>query len=63
MTLEAGFAHQSHMARCMRRMLGVTPSALYAARALSRAAKTARVLALSRGLLSCLFGDARNFGC
>ncbi len=26
--LEAGFAHQSHMARCMRRVLGVTPSAL-----------------------------------
>jgi len=26
--LEAGFAHQSHMARCMRRMLGMTPSLL-----------------------------------
>jgi AraC family transcriptional regulator len=26
--LEAGFAHQSHMARCMRRVLGVTPSAV-----------------------------------
>jgi AraC family transcriptional regulator len=26
--LEAGFAHQSHMARCMRRVLGITPSAL-----------------------------------
>ena len=26
--LDAGFAHQSHMARCMRRVLGVTPSAL-----------------------------------
>ncbi|WP_437786636.1 helix-turn-helix domain-containing protein [Sorangium sp. So ce1097] len=26
--IEAGFAHQSHMARCMRRVLGVTPSAL-----------------------------------
>jgi AraC family transcriptional regulator len=26
--LEAGFAHQSHMARCMRKRLGVTPSAL-----------------------------------
>jgi AraC family transcriptional regulator len=25
--LEAGFAHQSHMARCMRRLLGVTPTA------------------------------------
>lgn len=25
--LEAGFAHQSHMARCMRRILGVTPAA------------------------------------
>jgi AraC family transcriptional regulator len=25
---EAGFAHQSHMARCMRRVLGVTPSAV-----------------------------------
>jgi AraC family transcriptional regulator len=29
--LAAGFAHQSHMARCMRRVLGVTPSALRAA--------------------------------
>jgi AraC family transcriptional regulator len=28
--LEAGFAHQSHMARCMRRMLGFTPSSLRA---------------------------------
>jgi len=26
--LEAGFSHQSHMARCMRRMLGVTPGAI-----------------------------------
>lgn len=26
--LDTGFAHQSHMARCMRRLLGVTPSAL-----------------------------------
>lgn len=26
--LEAGFSHQSHMARCMRRVLGVTPSAV-----------------------------------
>jgi AraC family transcriptional regulator len=26
--LEAGFAHQSHLARCMRRVLGVTPSQL-----------------------------------
>jgi AraC family transcriptional regulator len=26
--LAAGFSHQSHMARCMRRILGVTPSAL-----------------------------------
>jgi len=26
--LEAGFAHQSHMARCMRRVLGIIPSAL-----------------------------------
>jgi AraC family transcriptional regulator len=25
---EAGFAHQSHMARCMRRVLGVTPTAV-----------------------------------
>ena len=25
---ETGFAHQSHMARCMRQLLGVTPSAL-----------------------------------
>lgn len=24
--LEAGFSHQSHMARCMRRVLGVTPA-------------------------------------
>ncbi|MEJ7686503.1 MAG: AraC family transcriptional regulator [Variovorax sp.] len=30
--LEAGFAHQSHMARCMRRVLGVTPTALQAGR-------------------------------
>lgn len=27
---ETGFAHQSHLARCMRRMLGVTPSQLIA---------------------------------
>jgi AraC family transcriptional regulator len=26
--LEAGFAHQSHMARCMKRVLGVTPTTL-----------------------------------
>ena len=26
--LEAGFSHQSHMARCMRRVLGVTPGAI-----------------------------------
>lgn len=26
--LEAGFAHQSHMARCMRRLLGVSPGML-----------------------------------
>ena len=26
--LETGFAHQSHMARCMRRLLGVSPSAV-----------------------------------
>jgi len=26
--LEAGFAHQSHMARCMRRILGVTPTSV-----------------------------------
>ncbi|MET0390459.1 MAG: AraC family transcriptional regulator [Polyangiales bacterium] len=26
--LEAGFSHQSHMARCMRRILGVTPRVL-----------------------------------
>jgi AraC family transcriptional regulator len=26
--LEVGFAHQSHLARCMRRVLGVTPSEL-----------------------------------
>ena len=29
---EAGFAHQSHMARCMRRVLGVTPSSVTAHR-------------------------------
>jgi AraC family transcriptional regulator len=28
--LEAGFAHPSHMARCMRRVLGLTPSQLAA---------------------------------
>jgi AraC family transcriptional regulator len=28
--LESGFAHQSHMARCIRRLLGVTPSELRA---------------------------------
>jgi AraC family transcriptional regulator len=28
--LEAGFAHQSHMARCMRKLLGFTPSAIRA---------------------------------
>ena len=26
--LDAGFAHQSHMARAMRRVLGITPGAL-----------------------------------
>ncbi|MCY1008311.1 helix-turn-helix transcriptional regulator [Nannocystis pusilla] len=26
--LEVGFSHQSHMARCMRRVLGVTPTSL-----------------------------------
>ena len=26
--LEAGFSHQSHMARCMRRVLGVTPATI-----------------------------------
>lgn len=26
--LEAGFAHQSHMARCMRRVIGVTPTSV-----------------------------------
>ncbi|AKF09855.1 AraC family transcriptional regulator [Sandaracinus amylolyticus] len=30
--LETGFAHQSHMARCMRRVLGVTPSQIKRAR-------------------------------
>jgi len=30
---EAGFAHQSHMARCMRRVLGVTPAAIARSRA------------------------------
>ncbi|WP_374215463.1 AraC family transcriptional regulator [Mycobacterium tuberculosis] len=28
MAAETGFAHQSHMARCMRQVLGVTPSAV-----------------------------------
>lgn len=39
--LEAGFAHQSHMARCMRRTLGLTPSSVRAragSRLLPRAA-------------------------
>ncbi|NUP05480.1 MAG: helix-turn-helix transcriptional regulator [Polyangiaceae bacterium] len=31
--LEAGFSHQSHMARCMRRVLGVTPASVVRARA------------------------------
>jgi AraC family transcriptional regulator len=31
--LDVGFAHQSHMARCMQRLLGVAPSALRRARA------------------------------
>jgi len=26
--LESGFSHQSHMARCMRRVLGITPSSI-----------------------------------
>lgn len=30
--LEAGFAHQSHMAHCMKRILGVTPRAIVAMR-------------------------------
>jgi len=30
--LEAGFSHQSHMARCMRRALGITPGELARAR-------------------------------
>lgn len=30
--LEAGFSHQSHMARCMRRVLGVTPTQVARAR-------------------------------
>ncbi len=30
--LAAGFAHQSHMARCMRRVLGITPRSLSPAR-------------------------------
>lgn len=30
--LEAGFSHQSHMARCMRRVLGVTPAVLSGSR-------------------------------
>ncbi|MCE9669749.1 AraC family transcriptional regulator [Myxococcus stipitatus] len=31
--LEAGFSHQSHLARCMRRVLGVTPGAIVRSRA------------------------------
>jgi len=31
--LEAGFSHQSHMARCVRRVLGITPSAIVRSRA------------------------------
>jgi AraC family transcriptional regulator len=34
--LEAGFSHQSHMARCMRRVLGVTPAALSGSRRRAR---------------------------
>ena len=26
--LDTGFAHQSHLARCMRRILGITPSSV-----------------------------------
>lgn len=35
--LDAGFSHQSHMARCMRRVLGVTPAAIARARDLRSA--------------------------
>ncbi|HKO53988.1 MAG TPA: AraC family transcriptional regulator [Polyangiaceae bacterium] len=31
--LDAGFSHQSHMARCMRRVLGVTPASIVRSRA------------------------------
>ena len=31
--LDAGFSHQSHMARCMRRVLGVTPATIARSRA------------------------------
>jgi AraC family transcriptional regulator len=31
--LESGFAHRSHMARCIRRLLGVSPTDLRGARA------------------------------
>jgi len=31
--LEAGFSHQTHMARCMRRVLGVTPASFVRSRA------------------------------
>jgi AraC family transcriptional regulator len=34
--LEAGFSHQSHMARCMRRILGITPSSLTRAEVMRR---------------------------
>jgi AraC family transcriptional regulator len=30
--LEAGFSHASHMARCMRRVLGVSPAQIVASR-------------------------------
>jgi AraC family transcriptional regulator len=36
--LDAGFSHQSHMARCMRRVLGVTPTVVARHRALSQRA-------------------------
>jgi AraC family transcriptional regulator len=40
--LESGFAHQSHMARCLRRLLGVTPSELRARGPLSSSSGSSR---------------------
>jgi len=39
--LEAGFSHQSHMARCMRRVIGITPGALVRSNPAARQHETA----------------------